>query len=64
MRSRLVVEAENDLVDFRNLLDEIELIVEKRPVEDRNDRLRCVNGERAEPRALAPDEKQRLHIEP
>ena len=32
---RLVVEAEDDLVDLRHLLDEIELIVEKRPVEDR-----------------------------
>ena len=61
---RLIVEAENHLVDFRHLLDEIELIVEKRPVEDRDDRLGCVNGERAQPRALAPDKKQRLHIDP
>ena len=61
---RLVVQAEDHLVDFRHLLDEIELIVEKRPVEDRNDRLRCVNGQRAKPRALAPDEKKRLHIDP
>ena len=60
---RLIVEAENHLVDLRHLLDEIELIVEKRPVEDRNDRLRCVNGEGTEPRALAPDEKKRFHIE-
>ena len=61
---RLIVEAENHLVDLRDLLDEIELIVEKRPVENRDDRLRCVNGQGAEPRALAPDKKQRLHIDP
>ena len=61
---RLVVEAEDHLVDFGHLLDEVQLIVEKRPVENRNDRLRCVNRQRAEPRALAPDEKKRLHIDP
>ena len=61
---RLIVEAENDLVDLRDLLDEIELIVEKRPVEDRDDRLRSVNGKRAQPRTLAPDKKQRFHIDP
>ena len=59
----LIVEAENDFVDLRYLLDEIELIVKKRPVEDRHDGFRSVNRERTKPRALAPDEKKRLHIE-
>ena len=58
---RLVVEAENHLVDFRHLLDEVQLIVEKRPIEDGNDRLGCVNGKGTQPRALAPDKKQRFH---
>ena len=44
-----------------DLLQPIELIVEKRPVENRNDRLRCVNGEGTEPRAFAPREQNRLH---
>ena len=61
---RLIVEAEYDFVDLRHLLDEVELIVQKRPVENRNDRFWCVNGERAEPRALASDKKKRLHIDP
>ena len=59
--ARLVVEAEDDFVDLRNLLQQIDLIVEKRPVEDRNDRLRRVDRERPEPRALAPGQKDRLH---
>ena len=58
---RLVVEAEDDLVDLRHLLEQIELIVEKRPVEDRDDRLRRVNRQRAEARAFAPREQDRLH---
>ena len=45
--SRLIVEAENHLVDLRHLLEEIELIVEKGPIEDRHDRFGCVNGKRA-----------------
>src|SRR6185295_9904714 len=59
--SRLVVEAEDDLVDFRDVLQQIELIVEERPIEDGHDGLGCVNGERTEPRALAPREQNRLH---
>ena len=54
---RLVVEAEDDLVDLRHLLQQIDLVVEERPVEDRHDRLRRVNGQRAQPRALAPGEQ-------
>ena len=51
--ARLVVEAEDHLVDLRHLLDQIELIVEKRAVEDRHDRFGCVNRQRPEARALA-----------
>ena len=58
---RLVVQAQDDFVDLRHLLQQVDLVVEKRPVEDRNDRLRRVDGERPEPRALAPGEKDRLH---
>ena len=60
---RLIVQAEDHLVDLRYLLDEIELVVEKRPVEDGNDGLRCVYRERPQARALTTDEKKRLHIE-
>ena len=61
---RLVVEAEDDLVDFGHLLQQIELVVQKRPVEDRDDRLRRVNRQRAQPRALAPGQQDRLHAQP
>ena len=59
----LIVEAEDDLVDLRHLLDEIELKLQERPIEDRNDGLRGVNGEGAQPRALAPGEQNRLHAD-
>ena len=59
--ARLVVEAEDDLVDLRDLLEQVELVVEKRPVEDRDDRLGRVDGQRTQPRALAPGEQDRLH---
>jgi hypothetical protein len=45
--TRLVVEAEDHFIDLRHLLEEIELIVEKGPIEDRHDRFRCVNRKRA-----------------
>ena len=51
---RLIIQAQDDFVDLRNLLEQIDLIVEKRPVEDRHDRLRRVDRQRAQPRALAP----------
>ena len=62
--ARLVVEAEDHLVDLRHLLQQIELVVEERPVEDRHDRLRRVNRQRAQPRAFAPGEQDRLHAQP
>ena len=58
---RLVVEAEDDLVDFRHLLQQIDLVVQERPIEDRHDRLGRVNRQRAKARALAPGEQDRLH---
>src|SRR5579859_1197239 len=62
--ARLIVEAENDLVDLRNLLQEIDLIVEERPIEDRNDRLRRVQCQRTQPRALAACDEDGLHVNP
>ncbi len=59
--ARLVVEAEDHLVDLGHLLQQIDLIVEKRPVEDRHDGLGRVNRERPEARALAPGQQNRLH---
>ena len=59
--ARLVIETENDLVDLRHTLDQIELIVEKRSVEDGHDRFGLVNRERAEACALAPCEQDGLH---
>src|SRR5438132_11628197 len=38
--------------------------MQKWPLEDRHDRFRCVDGERAEPRAFAPREQDRLHRQP
>ena len=40
---RLVVQAEDDFIDLGHLLQQIELIVKKRPVEDRDDRFGRVN---------------------
>ena len=59
---RLVVEAQHDLVDLGHLLEQIELVVEERPLEDRNDRLRRVNRQRTQPRALAAGQENRLHV--
>ena len=59
----LIVQAEDDLVDLRDFLQEIQLKLQERPIEDRNDRFRCVNGERAQTRALAPGEQNRLHAD-
>jgi len=60
----LIVEAEDDLVDLRHLLQQVELIVEKRPVEDRDNRFWRVDGERPQPRPLPSGEKDRLHDKP
>ena len=59
--ARLIVEAQDDFVDFGDFLYEIELKLQKRPIEDRDDRLRRVNRERTQPRALAACEQNRLH---
>jgi hypothetical protein len=57
----LVVQAENDLVDFRDLLQQVELKLQERPVENRDDGFGCVNRKRTQSRALAPSEENRLH---
>ena len=54
MRPGLVVQAENDLVDLGNLPEQVELVAEKWSIEDRDDRLRCVKGQRAKARAFPP----------
>ena len=59
--ARLIVEAENDLVDLRHLLQLIDLIVQERAVEDGNDGLGRVNRERAQSRALAPCKENCFH---
>src|SRR5688572_284945 len=59
--ARLVVEAQDDLVDFRDLFQQVDLVVEKRPIEDRNDGFRGVNRERPKPRALTPSQEDRFH---
>jgi len=58
---RLVVETQDDFVDLGDFLYEIELKLEKRPIENRDDRFGCVNRERTKPRALAACEQNRLH---
>ena len=59
---RLVVEAENDLVDLRHLLEQIDLVVEKRAIEDRNDGLGRMNRQRPQPRAFAPCKQNCFHV--
>ena len=56
-----VVEAEPHLVDLGHALQAIELIVQKRPVKDRNDGFGNLEGEGAEPCAHAACEEDRLH---
>ena len=62
--ARLVVQAQDDLVDLRHLAQEIDLVVEKRPVENRHDGLRRVDRQRPQPRALAASEQDGLHSNP
>ncbi len=59
--ARLVVEAQDRLVDFRHLAQLIDLVIEKRPVEDRHDWLRRVHGQRAQARALPPGKQDGFH---
>ena len=58
---RLVVQAEHDLVDFRHLPQQVDLVLQERPVEDRDDRLRRVERQRPEPRAFATGEQDGSH---
>ena len=44
-----------------HLLQQIDLVVQERPVEDRHDRLGRVERQRTQPRALAPGEQNGLH---
>ena len=60
----LIVQAEDDLVNLRNLPEEVDLIAEKRTVEDRHDRLRRIERERAKARTLPAGEEDRLHRRP
>ena len=62
--ARLVVQAEDDLVDLRNLTQQIDLIVEKGPVQNRDDRLGRVHRERTQSRALAAGEQNGFHDNP
>ena len=62
--SRLVVQAQHHLVDLGYLLEEIELVVEEGPLEDRDNRFGGVDRQRPKPRALAPCQQDRLHREP
>ena len=62
--ARLIIEAEDHFVDLGHLLQQVELVMQKRPIEDRHDRFRRVNRQRAEPRAFAPGEQDRLHRQP
>ena len=59
--ARLIVQAEDDLVDFRDLLQQVELKLQERPIENRDDGFGCVNRKRTQSRALAPSEENRLH---
>ena len=59
--ARLVVEAEDHLVDLGHLLEQVDLVVEERAIEDRNDGLRRMDRERPQTRALAPGEQDGLH---
>src|SRR5213078_145970 len=52
-RLGLIVEAENHLVYLGHLFDQVDLIGEERPIEDRHDRFRRVEGERPQPGPLA-----------
>ena len=58
---RLVVQAQDGLVDLGHLPQLIDLVVEKRPIEDRHDRLRRVDGQGTQARALSPGEQDSFH---
>ena len=58
---RLIIQAQDDLVDLWNLLEKVDLVLEKGPVEDRHDRLRSMNRERPQASSFATGQKDRLH---
>ena len=62
--ARLVVEAEDDFVEPGDLLQQVDLVVQERAVEDRDDGLRRVERQRPEPRALPAGEEDGLHGNP
>ncbi len=62
--ARLVVEAEDHLVEPGDLLEQVDLVVQERAVEDRDDGLRRVERERPEPRAFTAGEEDGLHGNP
>ena len=62
--ARLVVQAQDDLVDLGNLPDEIDLVVEEGPIEDRHDRLRRMQGQRPQPCAFSAGKKNGFHDNP
>ncbi len=59
---RLVVEAEHDFVDFRHLTKQVDLVPEKRAIENRHDRLGRVQRERPQPRPLATGQEDGFHV--
>ena len=58
---RLIVQAQDGFVDLRHLAQLIDLVVEKRPVEDRHDGLRRVDGQGPQARAFPPGEQDSFH---
>ena len=60
--ARLVIEAEDHLVDLGHLPEQVDLVIEKRPVQDRHDGFRRVDGQRPQPGALATGEQDSLHV--
>ena len=60
--TRLIVQAEDRFVDLRHLAQQIQLVVQERPVENRNDRLGRMDRERPKARAFASGEQNGFHI--
>ena len=58
----LVVQAENNFVDLRDLAQEIDLILKKRPIEDWDDGLWRVKRQRSQACALAPGKEDGSHV--
>ena len=58
---RSVIEAQDDFVDLGHLPQQVDLIIEKGPVENRHDRLGQLQRERTQPRTEATGENDGLH---